>query len=305
MYDVIIVGGGPAGYTAAIYCGRANLKTLLIEKNYAGGQMATTESLENYPGFTEPISGIELAMAIATQAEKFGTEVINENVTEVITEGKIKIIKTAKQEFESKAVILCMGAVPRKLGLKNEQQLMGAGISYCATCDGSFFRDKTVAIIGGGDTALADAIYLSRICKKIYIVHRRDELRGSKYLQKKILKDDKIEVLWDSVPSEIVGETRLEALNIKNVKTDKIKKIDIQGLFVAIGVVPSSELVKGKVELNKNNYVISDREMRTNIPGIFVAGDLREKELRQVITAAADGAIASYIAEQYISDIED
>jgi len=304
MHDVIIVGGGPAGYTAAIYCARANLKTLLIERNYAGGQMATTEFLENYPGFTEPISGIELAMAIATQAEKFGTEVVNENVIEIITEGKTKVVKTTKNTYEGKTVILCMGAVPRKLDLPKEQQLMGAGISYCATCDGSFYKDKEVAIIGGGDTALADAIYLSRICKKIYIVHRRDQFRGNKYLQKKIFNDDKIEVVWDSVTSEIIGETYLEAINVKNVKTNKIRKIDIQGMFIAVGVEASSELVKEKVKLNDYNYVISDREMRTNVPGIFVAGDLREKSLRQVITAASDGAIASYMVEQYISDME-
>jgi len=300
MYDVIIVGGGPAGFSAALYCARANLNTLLIERQAPGGQMSTTEVLENYPGLAEPVSGSEIAFAMEKQAKKFGATTINDDVLEVKTEGKIKTVKTAKQLYQSKTIILAMGAVPKMIGLQKEKEFMGLGVSYCAICDGSFYYDQSVAIIGGGDTALVDAIYLSRICKKIYIIHRRDELRGSKYLQKKIKKDDKIEIVWDTVIDEIIGETQLEGIKVKNVKTNTIKDIQVEGIFVAIGAKPNTELVKGKVALNKEGYIISDYDMNTNIPGIFVAGDIREKTLRQVITAAADGAIAAHVAEQYI-----
>jgi len=300
MYDVIIIGGGPAGFSGALYCARANLNTLLIERQAPGGQMSTTEVLENYPGLAEPISGTEIAFAMEKQAKKFGANIINDDVIEVQIDGKIKIIKTAKEVYQSKAIILAMGAIPKMIGLKKEKEFMGLGVSYCAICDGSFYYDQSVAIIGGGDTALVDAIYLSRICKKIYIIHRRDELRGSKYLQKKIEKEDKIEIIWDTVIDEILGESQLEGIKVKNVKTNETKDIKIEGIFVAIGAKANTELVKDKVALNKDGYIISDYDMNTNVPGVFVAGDIREKTLRQVITAAADGAIAAHVAEQYI-----
>ncbi len=217
IYDVIIVGGGPAGFTAALYSARSNLKTLLIERFFAGGQMSTTEVMENYPGFEEPINGIELAMRMENQAKKFGTEVISEEVVELDLDDEIKIVKTTNGEYRCKTVILGMGGSPRKLGLPSENNLMGRGISYCATCDGSFYRDMDVAIIGGGDTAVEDANYLSRLCNKVYLVHRRDELRATKTLQDDVFKNPKVEIVWDSIPESISGDMSVESINVKNI----------------------------------------------------------------------------------------
>ncbi len=303
MYDVIIVGGGPAGFAAALYSARANLKTLLLEKLFSGGQMATTDLIENYPGFEEPINGFDLAVQMENQAKKYGTEVVNDEVIDLELEGKIKTVKTTGKEYKSKTVILSMGAFPRELGLPGENRLKGRGISYCATCDGSFYRDLDVAVIGGGDTAVEDANYLSRLCKKVYLIHRRDSLRATKALQDEIFKNKKTEIVWDSVITGIDGDESVESITIKNVKTDSETKLKVDGIFVAVGTIPNSDLVKNKVRLSKSNYIITDERMETNIPGVFACGDIREKVLRQIITAASDGAIAAFFAEKHVGSI--
>jgi len=300
MYDVIIVGGGPAGFTAAIYTARAKLKTLIIERAYFGGQMAITDKMENYPGF-DAVSGMELADKMYRQATKFGAEVEMTEVVELELDGDVKKVMTREKTFETKTVILAMGASPKKLGLPNEEKLTGAGISYCATCDGAFFRDKDVAVVGGGDTAAEDALYLSRFCRKVYLIHRRDELRATKILADLVVNTPKITPVWNSVVEEIIGDSSLEAVKIRNNKNDEVSRLDINGLFIAIGYIPNNELVKGKIELNEWGYIKTDDKMRTNIPGVFAAGDVREKNLRQVVTAASDGAAAAHSAEQYLT----
>ncbi len=300
MYDVIIIGGGPAGFTAALYASRAKLETLLIEKAFSGGQMATTFEMENYPGFEEPISGTDLAMRMENQAKRFGTKVIYDTVTELMLDTVIKTVRTEKGIYQGKAVILCMGASPRELGLPNERNLRGMGVSYCATCDGAFYRNATVAVIGGGDTAAEDAIFLTRFCEKIYVIHRRDTLRATRVIQDALFSNKKVEFIWNSTVEEIIGDTEVKGLNVKNLKTDEIKEINVDGIFVAIGNVPNTKLVEGKLELNGAGYIVTDESMQTNMFGVFAAGDIREKPLRQVITAASDGAIAAYMAERYI-----
>jgi thioredoxin reductase (NADPH) len=301
MHDVIIVGGGPAGFTAALYCARANLDTLLIERMFSGGQMATTDKLENYPGFEEPISGSDLALHMENQARRFGAKVANDNVVELNLEGNVKSVKSSNNLYQGKTVILCMGAIPKEMGLPKENEFRGAGVSYCATCDGSFYRNKKVAVIGGGDTAVEDAIYLSRLCSKVYLIHRRDSLRATKTLQDELFNNKNIEFVRDSVVEEINGEFGVEAVTIKNVKTNENSNIEVDGVFVAIGTTPSIELISGKLELSKAGYIVTDEKMQTSIPGVFASGDIREKVLRQVITAASDGAVAAFMAEKYIS----
>lgn len=302
MYDVIIVGGGPAGFTAALYTARAKLSTLLIEKAFFGGQMATTSDMENYPGFEEPISGPGLAQKMANQAQKFGAEVIQDEVTEVTLDQITKTVKTNKNVYQSKTVIISTGASPKELGLPNEWKLRGGGVSYCATCDGAFFKNSDVAIVGGGDTAAEDALYLSRFCRKIYLVHRGENMRATKLLQELILKDSKIETRWNTIVEEIKGDTEVSGIKIKNTKTNNVSEIEVSGLFIAIGNTPNTDILKGKLELNEKGYIVTDDNMQTNMFGVYAAGDVREKLLRQVITAASDGAVAAYVAEKYISE---
>jgi thioredoxin reductase (NADPH) len=302
MHDVVIIGGGPAGYTAAMYSARAGLDTLVLERLAAGGQMAAASSMENYPGFEEPIDGSDLALRMERQARRFGAVVMFDTVTELVLDEKIKVVKTENNSHQSRTVILCMGASPKRLGLPKEEEFRGSGVSYCAVCDGALFKGRTVAVVGGGDTAAEDALYLSRFCPKVYLIHRRDKLRASKCLQKELFGNNKIEFIWDSVIEEIVGQYSIEGISARDLKTEKTKYIDVEGLFVAIGNTPNSYLAKGKVILDEAGYIITDEKMQTNIPGVFAAGDIRSKLLRQVITAAADGAIAAYSAERYITD---
>ncbi len=302
MYDVIIIGGGPAGYAAALYSSRAKFDTLVIEKMFTGGQMATTDVMENYPGFEEPIGGSDLALRMEKQARKFGTMVLNDEVMELDLASKIKVVKTRKNTYECKALILCMGAYPKMLGLAKEEKFRGAGVSYCAVCDGAFYKNKTVAIVGGGDTAAEDALYLARFCPKIYVIHRRDNMKATKILQDELCCNKKIEFLWDSVVEEIIGEFGVEGLKIRSLTTQETTELAVDGLFVAIGLNPNISLINGKVQQNKDGYIITDDKMQTSIPGVFAAGDVRHKFLRQVITAAADGATASYSAELYITE---
>lgn len=300
IYDVIIVGGGPAGYAAALYAARANLSTLVLEKFSPGGQMATTDMIENYPGFPEGINGFELAIQMKNGAERFGVTSKLTEVKSVDLQATPKLVTTRKDTFEAKTVILATGAFPRELGLPNERELRGRGVSYCATCDGMFYRDKTVVIVGGGNTAVADAIFLAKICKKVYLVHRRDELRASKTYMETLKRAENIEFVWDSEVTELHAEQFLTGVTVRNKKNSETRLLDCDGVFVAIGNIPNAELVKGQIELDEAGYVIADETTKTNVEGVFAIGDMRQKPLRQVVTAVADGAVAAKFAEEYI-----
>ena len=302
-FDVIIIGGGPAGYTAALYAARANLAAMVIEKFAPGGQMATTEIVENYPGFVEGINGFELGMQMKKGAERFGVKTKLAEVKSVELDKNPKLIHTSKDTFQAKTIILALGAYPRELGLPNERNLRGRGVSYCATCDGMFYKDKTVVIVGGGNTAVADAIFLAKICKKVYLVHRRDELRASKTYMESLEKTENIEFIWSSEVVEILADEFVTGVKVKSRNDDSVRMVACDGIFVAIGNVPNTELINGQVELDEAGYVPADETTRTNIPGVFAVGDMRNKPLRQIVTAVADGAVASKYAEEYIDSM--
>ena len=301
--DVIVIGGGPGGYCAALYAARANLSTMVIEKFAPGGQMATTEIVENYPGFVEGINGFELGMQMKKGAERFGVKTKLAEVKSVELDKNPKLIHTSKDTFQAKTIILALGAYPRELGLPNERNLRGRGVSYCATCDGMFYKDKTVVIVGGGNTAVADAIFLAKICKKVYLVHRRDELRASKTYMESLEKTENIEFIWSSEVVEILADEFVTGVKVKSRNDDSVRMVACDGIFVAIGNVPNTELIKGQVELDEAGYVPADETTRTNIPGVFAVGDMRNKPLRQIVTAVADGAVASKYAEEYIDSM--
>ena len=302
-FDVIIIGGGPAGYTAALYAARANLTAMVIEKFAPGGQMATTEIVENYPGFVEGINGFELGMQMKKGAERFGVKTKLAEVKSVELDKNPKLIHTSKDTFQAKTIILALGAYPRELGLPNERNLRGRGVSYCATCDGMFYEDKTVVIVGGGNTAVADAIFLAKICKKVYLVHRRDELRASKTYMESLEKTENIEFIWSSEVVEILADEFVTGVKVKSRNDDSVRMVACDGIFVAIENVPNTELINGQVELDEAGYVPADETTRTNIPGVFAVGDMRNKPLRQIVTAVADGAVASKYAEEYIDSM--
>lgn len=299
IYDVIVVGGGPAGYTAALYAARAGLSVLVLEMLSAGGQMATTEQIDNYPGFEDGIDGQQLAERMQRGAERFGSQTLYAQVLAADLAAAPKRIETDSGVFAGHTVILAMGAAPRELGLADEQALRGRGVAYCATCDGMFYRGKTVAVVGGGNSAAADALFLSKICKKVYLVHRRDELRASRR-ERKLLKDSGVVFCLSKRPVEILHDKRVTGLRLEDVKTGATEQLDVDGVFVAVGRVPSTQLVSGQVELDEQGYALADESTRTNLPGVFAAGDLRQKPLRQIVTAAADGATAAHFAEQYV-----
>jgi len=300
IFDTIIIGGGPAGLSAGLYAARSRMKTLLIERAKYGGQATTTDELENYPGSIEDCTGTSLSQRMRKQAEEFGTEFVKDEVVDVQLEGDVKIIKCRKGEYQAKTIIIATGATPRLGGFKNEIELRGKGVSYCATCDADFFTDLDIAVIGGGDSAITEAIYLAKFGETVTVIHRRDSLRAAKSLQEKAFNNPKIKFIWDSVPLEAKGEEILESLVIKNVKTEEVTELPVNGCFVFVGYLPISELFRGKITMTERGDIITDEEMRTNIPGVFAAGDVREKSLRQVITAAADGAIAATNAEHFI-----
>lgn len=295
MYDLLILGAGPSGLTAGIYAARGGLKTAIIEKTSFGGQLALTSEIENYPGF-ENISGFELAYKMQQQAEKLGVEFIYEEITDLDIVGDVKCVKTQGNKYEAKAVIIAMGASPRLLGLDKETALLGAGVSYCATCDGAFFRGKDVAVIGGGNTAVEDAIYLSKFCNKVYIVHRRNEFRATKAEINKMTAKQNVELVLSSVVSDIFGESKVEGIEVTT--GEQKKRIDVSGVFVAIGRTPNTELIHG-IDLTDNGYIVVDRLQRTSEKGVYAVGDIVDKSLRQVVTACADGAVA---AECVIAD---
>lgn len=298
-YEVIIIGGGPGGYAAALYCARADLSTVVLEKLSPGGQMGTTDMVENYPGFSEGVNGFELGMQMQQGAERFGVVTELTEVISVDLNAEPKVIETADGTFYGKTVILATGASPRELGLLGERELRGRGVSYCATCDGMFYRGKTVVIVGGGNTAVADALFLSKICKKVYLVHRRDELRASKTYMQSLEQTDNITFVWDSEVSEILKEDNVTGVKVRNKKTEEISEISCDGIFVAVGNVPNTSLFEGQIDLVKG-YVDADETTKTNIPGVFAVGDMRDKPLRQIVTAVSDGAVASKFAEEYL-----
>lgn len=303
IFDTIIIGGGPAGLSAGLYASRSRMKTLIIERAKYGGQATTTDELENYPGSIENCTGTTLSQRMRHQAEEFGTTFVKDEVVEVELEGEIKTVKCRKDTYEAKTIIIATGATPRLGGFKNELELRGKGVSYCATCDADFFTDLDIAVIGGGDSAITEAIYLSKFGESVTVIHRRDALRAAKSLQEKAFANPKINFIWDSVVEAANGDEILESLTVKNVKTGEVSELDVNGCFVFVGYLPISELFKGKINMNSRGDIITDEEMRTNIPGVFAAGDVREKLLRQVITAAADGAIAATAAEHYIENL--
>ena len=301
IYDVIIIGGGPAGYTAALYAARAGLDTLVIEKMSAGGQMTLTGDIENYPGFSDGIDGFTLAMNMQFGAERFGARTEYTKVKEVDLLKFPKEIQCDTDTFLAKAVIIATGASPRKLGIPYEQELTSKGIHYCAHCDGRFYKDKTVAVIGGGNSAVSDALYLSRIAKKVILIHRRDALRATKIYHEPLMNSENIEFLWNSQVSELIFEERIKGALIKNTVSQEETAINCDAIFVSIGRRPDTDILKGIIELDENGYIIADESTRTSISGVFAAGDVRTKTLRQIITAAADGAVAAHYAEEYIS----
>jgi thioredoxin reductase (NADPH) len=298
-YDVVIIGGGPAGLTAGLYASRAGLKSLLIERGIFGGQIVNASQVDNYPGFPEGISGFELASLMHEQAIKYGLDTINTKVTDIKPSGNFSVI-TDEGNVEAEAIIIAAGSEYRKLGIPGEAEFVGRGVSYCATCDGFLFRDMDVAVIGGGDTAVSDALELSEHASKVYLIHRRDELRASQVLQQKALSLPKIEPIWDTVPEEIMGDTKVIELSLRNVKTGNIHKLKVSGVFVAIGFEPNSQAFADIIELDEAGLIKANEVMATSAPGIFAAGDIRRNSPRQVAGAVGDGAAAALSAFKHI-----
>jgi len=300
MYDLIIIGGGPAGLTAGIYAQRARLKTLLLEKEVIGGQIAVSDVIENYPGFPS-ISGAELMEKFEQQARGLGLEIKLTDVVAVQKKGEEKIVKTSDGDLIAKSVIVATGAKPRRLGIPGEKELTGKGVSYCATCDGPFFKGQKVIVVGGGDTAVKEAVYLSKIANKVYIAHRRDQLRAEKIIQEKAMSTPNIEILWSHILKEIRGKTGVEKVVLQNLKDNTVKELDVEGVFVFVGINPTTDFVD--VEKDKQGFIKTDQDMRTSVKGIFAAGDCRTTALKQVSTAVGDGAIAAFVAERYIEEM--
>ena len=301
IYDTVIIGGGPAGYTAALYASRAGLDTLVIEKMSAGGQMALTGDIDNYPGFPDGVDGFTLGANMQAAAERFGAKTEYAEVLSLELSEKVKKIITVSKTFLAKTVIIATGAEPRELSIKREKELVGRGVHYCAHCDGRFYKGKTVAVIGGGNSAVSDALYLSRLAKKVYLVHRRDTLRATKIYLDPLKKAENIEFLFDSTLVDIAAEPRVKQAKIKNLKSGEENYIDCDGIFISIGRSPTTALLNGAIPLDAQGYIIADESTRTPIDGVFAAGDVRTKTLRQIVTAVSDGAVAASAAEEYIS----
>lgn len=300
MYDIIIIGSGPAGLSAAIYAQRACLDTIVIEKNgISGGQVLNTWEVDNYPGFPG-VTGFELSRQFREHANKLGARVVQDEVVQVELSGNVKKVVCEEETYEARCVILASGAHHRTLEVPGEEELRGAGVSYCATCDGAFFRGRTVAVVGGGDAALEDVIFLARMCEKVYIVHRRDKLRGAKRLQERLQALENIEFVWNSETVAIEGNAQVEALRLRQTKTGEERRLDVDGVFIAVGIAPESELYAGQLELDEQGYIRADESGQTSVPGVFAAGDVRTKALRQILTAASDGANCVASAERYL-----
>ncbi|WP_297058510.1 thioredoxin-disulfide reductase [Thermosulfurimonas sp.] len=299
--DLVIVGGGPAGLTAYIYAARARLRTLLVEKFSPGGQILNTDRVENYPGFPEGISGAELMERFLAQARNLGLEPLLDEATGLTQDGDLYLVHLGSGEtLVSPTVIVATGAGPKRLGVPGERELTGKGVSYCATCDGPFFRDEVVAVVGGGNTAVQESVFLTRFARKVYLIHRRDQLRATRILQERAFADPKIEFVWNSVVTEILGEDKVQGVRIKNVRTGEERVLEVGGVFIFIGIRPHTEWLEGVLALDEGGFIITDAEMRTSLPGVFAAGDVRAKSCRQIVTAVGDGATAAYMAELYL-----
>lgn len=308
IYDMIIIGGGPAGYTAALYGARAGLSTLVMEKMAVGGQMALTDKIDNYPGFEDGIEGLSLGEKMKNEAERSGARTVFATVLSADLKSDPKVIKTSDDIFYGRTVVIATGAEPRELGVAMEKELVGRGVSYCATCDGMFFKGKTVVVVGGGNTAAADILLLSRVASKVFVVHRRDTLRASKIYHEALMKAENVEFCWDSQVTGILSDAsvtlsgfKVTGVRIRNIQTGEETELACDGIFVAIGRKPASELAAGQLDLDERGYIIADESTKTNIPGVFAAGDVRTKVLRQIITAASDGAMAAHYAEEYLA----
>ncbi len=300
-YDVIIIGGGPAGLSAGIYTARARLATLLIEKAAIGGQIINAGRVENYPGYAEGVAGVDLTQSMHQQATKFGVETLYDEVISIELNGKQKIVKTPQGDFPTKAVIIAGGSERQKLGVPGETEFTGKGVSYCATCDGAFFRDKTVAVVGGGNAAVTEALELTKFASKITLIHRRNELRATKIVQEKLMADKRIQILWETIVLAILGDKFVQKIRLQNVKTNKETELDVSGVFVSVGSQPATGYLKGLVNLDAVGAIITNDKLETNVPGIFAAGDIRSGSIRQVIGAAGDGAVAAVNVGKYLS----
>ena len=303
IYDVIIIGGGPGGYTAALYTARAGLDVLLLEKLSAGGQMALTSQIDNYPGFEEGVDGFELAEKMQAGAERFGAKTELAEVYSVELKEKIKKVDTSEGVFYGKTVVISTGAAPRELGIEQEQSLVGRGVNYCAACDGMFFRGKNVVVVGGGNSAAADALLLSRICEKVTVVHRRDTLRATKVYHEPLMQAENVDFAWDSVVTDLLYEDGFKGVRLKNVKTEEEKELSCDGIFISVGRKPVTDFLAGQIDLDVSGYIVADESTRTNLPGVFAVGDVRTKVLRQVVTAVADGAMASHYIDEYLAEL--
>ncbi len=303
MYDIVIIGAGPAGCAAGIYASRAKLKTLLIERLTPGGKLLNYEKVENYPGFPEPIGAFELAQRFSEHVDRYGVERLNEEVTGLDVSSPVKIVKTGSGEIKCKTIVIASGATPKALGVSGEKEFEGRGVSYCAVCDAPFFKKQDVAVVGGGDTAVEEAVYLTRFANRVYLVHRRDKLRAAKSLQDRAFENDKISFVWNSVVKEIKGtDSGVDEIVLYNRAEDKEFSIPVQGIFVFVGFSPNTSFVPAAIGLDENGFVVTDEEMQTSVMGVFAAGDVRSKHLRQIVTAVSDGAIAAVSAYKYIDE---
>lgn len=302
IYDVIIIGGGPAGYTAAMYAARGGLATLIIEKMSVGGQMTQTMQIDNYPGFDEGIDGFSLGMKMQAGAERFGAETVYAEVQAVELEAPVKIIDTSEGRFRAKAVIIAAGAGHKHLGLPEEENLIGRGVAYCAACDGMFYKDKVVAVVGGGNSAAADALLLSRVAKKVILIHRRDTLRATKVYHEPLMRSENVEFYWNSAVTELLHDDMLTGIRVKNLLSGEEEMLPVDGIFISIGRAPATELFRDQLALDEGGYIAADESTRTSLPGVFAAGDIRSKVVRQIVTATADGAVAAHYAQAYLEN---
>ena len=303
IYDMVIIGGGPGGYTAALYAARAGLDVIVLEKLSAGGQMALTSQIDNYPGFPEGIDGFLLAEQMQQGAERFGAKTELAEVYSIAPEGEIKTVETSEGTFLARTLVLATGAGPRLLGVEGEDRLTGRGVNYCAHCDGMFYRGKTVVVVGGGNSAAAEAMYLSRLAKKVYVVHRRDTLRATKIYHEPLMQAENVEFIWNSAVKQLLEDGRLTGVVLRDVNTGMERELTCDGLFVSIGRAPATELVRDKLALDPGGYILADETTKTSLPGVFAVGDVRSKPLRQIVTAVADGAMAAHFAEEYLSTL--
>ena len=298
IYDMIIVGGGPGGYTAALYGARAGLDVMLIERLSAGGQMNLTSQIDNYPGFPEGVDGFQLGYNMQQQAERFGAKTKYAEVLKLELDGEIKSVHTDEGRYRAKSVVISTGANPQKLRVAREQEMVGRGVGYCAHCDGMFYRGKTVAVVGGGNSAVAEALFLSRIAKEVILIHRRDSLRATQIYHKQLMEAPNIRILWNSQVTELMGEDVLSAVKVRDLLSGREEVLEVQGLFISIGRKPNTELVNGQLTLDDAGYIMAGENTKTNLPGVYAVGDVRTKALRQIVTAVADGAMAAHMAEQ-------